>query len=173
MENASKALLISAGVLFALIILGLFVILFSNLGIIGRSEEDRIAAKQLKAFNEEYEAYNKKRMYGTDIITVVRKAMGNNSKYGTNMGEDYHIDIEITIIQDFKSETFKETVKENGSIKREDTIYGIPDASSNKNLLKGSTGKYTLLNGHTLSDFFKSEAVDKKTVERTDNNILL
>ena len=74
MENASKALLIAAGIFFSMLILTMIMYMSGKITEIGEVQESKRAAEQLAAFNEEYEAYNKKLMYGTDVITVINKA---------------------------------------------------------------------------------------------------
>lgn len=74
MENASKALLIAGGIFLALLIVSVMMYMSNSITEIGEAQENRRAAEQLAAFNAEYEAYNKKLMYGTDIITVINKA---------------------------------------------------------------------------------------------------
>ena len=80
MENASKALLIAGGILLSLLILSLLVMLLSSISSSKLTEEEKLAAKELKEFNDQWEAYNKKVLYGTDLISVVNKAIDNNKK---------------------------------------------------------------------------------------------
>lgn len=94
MENASKALLIAGGVLIALIIITMFIIMFNRMASIQKEQEEQTKIEQLSAFNAEFEAYNKKIMYGTDVITLINKVAENNKKYAEN--NDY----QITLILD-------------------------------------------------------------------------
>ena len=91
MENASKALLIAGGVLIALIIIALFLAMFNNMSNIQKEQEEQTKMEQLAAFNSEFEAYNKKVMYGTDVITLINKVAENNKKYNSN--NDYKITV--------------------------------------------------------------------------------
>lgn len=75
MENASKALLIAGGIFFALLIITVMMYTTNSITEIGKAQENKKAAEQLAAFNAEYEAYNKQLMYGTDIVTIVNKAI--------------------------------------------------------------------------------------------------
>lgn len=81
MENASKALLISGGILLTILTLSLIIYLSNNIQLIGKAEKDKITQKQLVEFNKQYEAYNRNLLYGTDVLTVVNKAKENNKKY--------------------------------------------------------------------------------------------
>lgn len=91
MENATKALLIAGGVLIAIIIITMFLLMFNNLANIKKEQEDQTKLEQLTAFNNEFEAYNKKVMYGVDVITLINKATENNKKYADS--EDYKIKV--------------------------------------------------------------------------------
>ena len=94
MENASKALLIAGGVLIALIIISMLLAMFNNISNLQKEQEEQTRIEQITAFNSEFEAYNKKVMYGTDVITLINKVAENNKKY--SMNNDY----KITLILD-------------------------------------------------------------------------
>ena len=79
MENASKALLIAGGILLAMIILSLIVLVDSSISDMRRTQVNQQLSDELNAFNAQYEAYNKKIMYGTDVISVINKAADNNT----------------------------------------------------------------------------------------------
>lgn len=108
MENASKALLIAGGILLSLLILSLLVMLLSSISSSKLTEEEKLAAKELKEFNDQWEAYNKKVLYGTDLISVVNKAIDNNKKMDLLETNRYYVNIHI----DFKSETFTTEIEE-------------------------------------------------------------
>lgn len=93
MENASKALLIAGGVLMALIIITMIILMFSRLSNIQNEQEEQTKIEQLAAFNAEFEAYNKKVMYGVDVITLINKVAENNKKYSGNI--DYKITVTL------------------------------------------------------------------------------
>ena len=81
MENASKALKIAGSVLISLMIISLFIWVYNYLTVIQKSEEEEKNRKQLQAFNQGYEAYNKKLMYGGDVLSIIHKMEDNNFKY--------------------------------------------------------------------------------------------
>ena len=104
MENASKALLIAAGTLIGIMLIGFLVIFYNHLKGLPEQQSKAELQKQISAFNAEYEAYNKKIMYGTDLISVLNKAKNNNEKYvkgnfltGYTYDMDYVIDIEFSL----------------------------------------------------------------------------
>lgn len=94
MENASKALMIAGGVLVALIIITMFLMMFNNLSNIKKEQEEATKVEQVEAFNAGFEAYNKKIMYGVDVITLINKVAENNKKYASNS------EYQITVILD-------------------------------------------------------------------------
>lgn len=98
MENASKALVIAGGILLAILIISVMLYMYIAMGNASQREQDVSKAEELSAFNKQYESYNKSSMYGTDVITVLNKAIDNNKKYGNQSG--YTIEISVTIIED-------------------------------------------------------------------------
>lgn len=115
MENASKALLMAGGILLAMMILALLVYVATSMSSMAGSQDRRIEAKQLEDFNKTYEAYNKTRMYGTDIITVVNKAIDYNTKLDTDE-TNYFINIKLELNEDFDTVERKVTESSNGTV---------------------------------------------------------
>ena len=93
MENATKALLIAGGVLIAIIIITMFIMMFNRLSNLQNEQEEQQKIEQLADFNAQFEAYNKKAMYGTDVITLINKVVENNKIYSGNT--DYQITITL------------------------------------------------------------------------------
>lgn len=81
MENAAQALLIAGGILLAILTLSLLVYMSNNVSTIGTAQAQEKEAKRLAAWNAEWEAYDKTRLYGVDVLTVVNKAEQNNADY--------------------------------------------------------------------------------------------
>ena len=75
----SKALLIAAGIFFAMLILTMIMYMSGKITEIGEVQESKRAAEQLAAFNAEYEAYQKSGMYGVDVISCLNKAKSNGT----------------------------------------------------------------------------------------------
>ena len=78
MENASKALLIAGGILFALLIITVLLYMNQNIITIRQTEQEKIEVEQLQKFNQEYEVYNKKLMYGAEVMSLINKMKNNN-----------------------------------------------------------------------------------------------
>ena len=100
MENASKALLMAAGVLLGLMILSIGVYLFSNFGGTSSKIHDNIRANQIAQFNSQFTQYvGKENVTIYDVITMANLATENNKYYefpkrGTMpSGEDYYITV--------------------------------------------------------------------------------
>lgn len=49
-----------------------------------KEEQNVEKTEQLIAFNNQFEAYNRKLLRGTDVISVINKVTDNNKKYGPN-----------------------------------------------------------------------------------------
>ena len=96
MENATRALTMAAGVLIALMVIGLIYTLVGQLSETSRQEDLILKAEQTAEFNREYEAYDKKLMRGTDVITVINKAISNNEKYD-NQDKIYDINVQFIL----------------------------------------------------------------------------
>lgn len=103
MENATKALLIAGGILIAMMILSLLIYVFGSASDFAESQDKKALAQEVKEFNKGYEAYNKKKMYGTDIITVVNKAINNNRKVAQNTEDPYYVNVIIETTKEFKT----------------------------------------------------------------------
>ena len=100
MENASKALIMAGGVLLAIMILSLLVSVGISMSDMVGAQDEKTATQQVQQFNESYLAYNKSKMYGIDVITVVNKAIDYNTKLGTD-DEEYKINIILKLNQNF------------------------------------------------------------------------
>lgn len=107
MENAAKALIIAGGILLAIMTLTLLVYGITSTGRIEQARAESEKTEELANFNMEYEAYNKKRMYGVDVITVINKAINHNKAMkATNIDDPYYINITFITKEDFKNELY-------------------------------------------------------------------
>lgn len=97
MENASKALLIAGGILIAILILSVLVVTINIINSNQKAQEKALATEQLVKFNQKYEAYNKKALYGTDIITLkgLAKSDGNIVVIETVGSSDNEINVDL------------------------------------------------------------------------------
>lgn len=74
--------------------------------------------KQAVAFNEQYEKYKDKAIYGIDVVTVINKATDNNTKYNIQ-----------------KDETGMYIEDEENSIKVELNLIAGVDEKTNQNII--------------------------------------
>lgn len=153
MENASKALIVAGGILLALIVLTLLVYGLTATGRIEEAQNKADETEELAKFNMEYESYNKKRMYGIELISLINKAMEHNSKMNASkIDHPYYINIKFTTIEPFKNQLFRidntQESKEEKEVKNVNTYktdlqaLGIYDQAKSK--LSLAKGTYTL-----------------------------
>ena len=159
MENASKALLIAGGVLIAILIISVLVVTINIINSNQKTREEALATEQLVEFNQKYEAYNKKALRGTDIITLMKMAIENNNKMeATNVGEQYFINVKLILKNEYKSTKTtidKATGEKKVEEKGEKTISG-----------KISLGDWEKSGKLTMQDYVENlfgESITKKT----------
>lgn len=82
MENASKALIMAAGVLIGILILSLAVFLFVDFGSTSSQIYDEVEVRQLAQYNAQYTIYaGRDNITIYDIITLANLAKENNDYY--------------------------------------------------------------------------------------------
>lgn len=81
MENATKALLIAAGILFAILTIGVLMYTWNELGSYTSQVEEEKKIEQLTAFNKQYEVYQRQLLRGNDVASLINKVRDNNKKY--------------------------------------------------------------------------------------------
>ena len=112
MENAAKALEIAAGVILGVLIMSLIAYFLTSIGSWPEQEDSQKMMEQTAKFNLEYEVYDKKGMYGTDVISCMSKAINNNEKYyeggsflsGQKYGETYWVNVHLYLKTDLEEE---------------------------------------------------------------------
>ena len=89
MENASKALLMAAGVLIGILLISLAVYLFVDFGSTSAQINTQNAEKQLTQFNSKFTSYiGKEGLTIYDVITVAGYARENNNRYSESLDEN-------------------------------------------------------------------------------------
>lgn len=121
MESANKALMMAFGMIVAILIIGSISFVFSKLRVMPEEDDLEELIEQSAAFNLEYEVYDKRIMYGVDVISVLNKAKSNNDKYvqgnflsGQGYNTDYIIDIIVILKTDLKEEIEVTYLEETG-----------------------------------------------------------
>lgn len=98
MENASKALIMAAGVLISMIIISLAVYLFLSFGSSSAQLHQEQEEQRLNQFNTQFTSYvGLQNITIYDVVTVANLATENNIYYGfpkkTNDGKDNYISV--------------------------------------------------------------------------------
>lgn len=87
MENATKAMLIAAGVLIGVMILSLGVALFSELQAYVESSHERMRFNEQNAFNSQFAKYEDSTSTIQDVVTAANLAYQNNVDYNADESE--------------------------------------------------------------------------------------
>lgn len=149
MENAAKALTIAGGVLIAIIVVSTLWYSFQQWGILPQAKADNEKISQEVEFNKEFESYNKQNLYGTDVITVINKAIANNQKYGIegNPEDPYYVDVQFTLESDVYGivRTYTRKGNQEPTVKEENYL-STPSLYSYKN----RTNPYSLKTDFSL-----------------------
>lgn len=105
MENASKALLIAAGIMIGLIVLTMIVYAHSQVSSYYKSKELALEGEQLANFNKRFIGYNRADVRGSDLISLINKIIDYNVD-DMNFVNDEKIEISITIPNDDNAKLF-------------------------------------------------------------------
>lgn len=149
MENATKALVMAGSVLIAVIIIALLYSFLSTLSANAEQEDLALLVEQTEKFNKEYEAFERKLMRGTDLITVINKAIANNDRY-EDQDHIYDIDVQFELLSDITKVVV--TVK-NGEI----------DSTSREQVVFNSQKSYSVIKNRALLEEFMLEGLQPTT----------
>lgn len=136
MENATEALLIAGGILFAILTLSLVTYMVGNVSEWGKAQDAEKELQKSAEWNSEWEAYNKKILYGAEVLTVVNKAEQHNLEY------DGNADYKITII--VESDTGKNIAKSELILYKK-SIFECVEAKYNQKTGRINYMKYELI----------------------------
>lgn len=149
MENATKALLIAAGVLIGIMVLSLGVSLYVSLGSYVDSTKEQLAENEIAKFNTQFFKYNNTvldnsgnevvsfRVGIQDVVTAANIAYENNKSLGDIYGEANENNLYVAV-----------NVKYNGTQQlnniQKDINSQNPDVWNSSKLLSGDNGyQYT------------------------------
>lgn len=111
MENASKALIMAAGVLIGILILSLAVYLFVSFGTTSKELHKEIDEQRIQQFNNQFTSYEKKDDITIhDVITVANLATENNSYYELTSSDEGNNSNYIVVLlknKDYTSNNYK------------------------------------------------------------------
>ncbi len=80
MENASKALIMAAGVFLAMLVLGSLIFMWRTVGGYTSEIEGKKKTEQITSFNKQYESYLGRILRGNDISSIINRTRNNNTK---------------------------------------------------------------------------------------------
>lgn len=80
MENATKALIMAASVLIAIVIIGSLLLMFKNLSSYQETDIQSTRDAQIIEFNNQYEIYNQKNVRGSDLYSLLNKVVDYNRR---------------------------------------------------------------------------------------------
>ena len=83
MENATKALIIAGSVLIALMVIGALLLMFNNLSSYQETNVQGTREAQILEFNNQYETYNRKDVRGSDLYSLLNRAIDYNRRKST------------------------------------------------------------------------------------------
>lgn len=98
MENASKALLMAAGVLIGMLILSLAVFLFMDFGATSKGIYSEVESNQLTQYNAQYTVYSgREDITIYEIVSVINLAKQNNMDYKdySNFDDNYKVSVYV------------------------------------------------------------------------------
>ena len=79
MENASKALLIAAGVFLSLLIISLLVVFYNEVSSYYTEKHNATKVEQLEKFNSAYLNYQSSEIRGNELISVINRIINYNN----------------------------------------------------------------------------------------------
>lgn len=171
MENSAKALYMAGSLLIALAVISLLVAAFNNMGAAQQTKDDIKSQEEIIAFNREYEAFNKRIMYGVDVISCINKAMNNNERYikggrwseAGASGDEALVQVEVRM----KNNSLKESIEiyyfKDGKERKYVGLNSLPDAVKDLNwgeLIKDkTTTRFTSIknNNQTILSLYGKE----------------
>lgn len=90
MENATKALLMAAGILITIVVLSLAIFTYGSVSNYYQTKQRNVSQEQIAAFNREYSVYDRDDVSGFELVSLINKAIdfNQNKVYGANNTEN-------------------------------------------------------------------------------------
>lgn len=173
MENAAKALTMAGGVLIAIMVISALVYASSTLQVIPKAQDESEKVRQLSLFNQQYESYAKGALYGTDLLSLLNKAIDNNDRYNVNASDRMYIDIKFTLLTNV--DTTNITYKKYYDGPKKGTTEQVGTSSSTGKLSLTAKSYSLSKDGSTIKTFVsqildsKEYKVTSKTTYGSDN----
>lgn len=152
MENATKALLIAAGVLLAVMLLSLLFVFRSNLSGYYTGKHDATMTEQLVEFNNKFQNYAGKTIRGNELVSIMNMIVDYNNYRSKIEGYD-RIIIEINFNGHhnelkYRDESISETLISNSRITNQDNDIIIEKIAETSSRLTSNTN----IRGVTITD---------------------
>lgn len=163
MENASKALLIAAGILIGIIIITIIVYGYNQISSYYNTKEQAIETEQLVAFNKQFIGYNRDNVRGSDLLSLVNKIIDYNVEK-MNYVNDEKIEILIIIpkMPDESNKDFYYKYDTNYASKKKLIKFGQNNAFTEKNIYD----KYGLIDEANSIEAKYTQAVATKLTNK-------
>lgn len=81
MENASKALLIAGAILIAILLIGIAMMVFSNINGMTGIASQQVDQMEVSAFNRQFEQYAGERVSGSNVKALISNINASNATY--------------------------------------------------------------------------------------------
>lgn len=151
MENASKALIMAAGVLIGILVLSLGVFLFADFGATSREIYSEVESHQLVEYNTQYTIYSgRKDITIYEIISVANLAKQNNDEYKdyTNFDSKYKVIVKLgtDTLQNMTSDTKQNLISTYNEVNQSgENIGNLKTLFKCDNIQYHSNGKVKLI----------------------------
>ena len=162
MENASKALLMAATALIAIMIISLGVYLFVSFGTVAREKNEDNKQQQIIHFNAQFTSYEGKECTIYDVVTIANLATENNKYYDYEKrnydadGTDSYITVKLNAYSEIQrielgvNENNEEILTNNNNLIKKD----VSNISSGKDMLKKYKISEIKISKHTNKVYF-------------------
>lgn len=141
MENATKALLISAAVMIAIMVLSLLMMAYNQVSDYYQTQHTDAMAKQIEEFNNNFINYDRDNIRGSDLLSLMNKVIDFNERESYTEGTNY-TRIEVTIkiddqyLDDFTypiNSSYKMTITQDDKIIKS-VITNLTGGSTNREM---------------------------------------
>ena len=88
MENATKALEMAGSLLIGVLLLGCLLFAYTKMTELKDTEHKVEVSQQAQDFNQDYEAYNRKNLYGSDLFSLANKIEDYNKESIASRGDN-------------------------------------------------------------------------------------
>lgn len=173
--SIGKALIMIAGVLLAMLVIGFVTQTFNQTSQWASSEDQEKMIEQVQKFNKEWEVYDKDLMYGVDVISCLNKALSNNDNINREIvknGEKYDDSYEIKVDVNLKNKKLKQTItvyywKYDDKLNK---VVEANDGNPDSNLSFNSVPNFKVLNNNNymnkFADFIATDVMESESKEK-------